>query len=790
MKRSIVTTIIKTFVVFGFIPMLFFLWLVNSNVQNMSQKIMDDSLDELTTEKGIVIDLKLEQVENEVKNLARWMAVSLSDPMTLGELQTAERQYQVISKGFITRIQPSNGTQEKTNPILTNVYMPLKTDFSAQIHEIALTGRIDARMVDLHENIPFVEWVYAISKNDQLRIYPYADVATFEADHRFKDDIYFSQVTPERNPDKGTIWTVPYYDWMGKGWVITCSAPVYIGSEFWGIVAVDVPMTAIYSILDDLKISDSGSAFLVDYDGNLIYHPGFVSTMSMKGEPYSVDQLLMDGRPGYNQVLKGIAQNRKGAVTYLNPKTQISKRISYTGIDRISWILAIEVDTLSHYQNSPFARRDFINTIILLILLVSALGIFMIRRVSSPLVELTEQISGLSQDNIGDRLKSESKNEIGALAHAFNQLLGRLKEHTDAILRQNKQMEIIVSSLPGHLFMIDKDFRLITSASEELFGSQNQPEAKCYEVYSLRESVCDNCPVQEALNNHKTTISNIILGRRMFEVTASPLFMEMSEPYFVIYSRDITDKILIEKELSHTAKLAEIGQVVAGITHEMKSPLSVIRGVLYLIRIQLEDAGLDEKKRDELADLLKKISDSVDYSDNTIQNYLDFSKKSNLNDYEQVDLNTIVQQILMLEKHSLIKSKIEYRVSSSEKILVVGDSDTLKHILLNVFSNAVSAMPEGGFLSIGLSSESTALGCDAVIRISDTGCGIPEADISRIFDPFYTTRKDTGGAGLGLWIVMNELKKLNGSIEVRSILGEGTEVTIRVPVDGRSVGVA
>lgn len=226
-------------------------------------------------------------------------------------------------------------------------------------------------------------------------------------------------------------------------------------------------------------------------------------------------------------------------------------------------------------------------------------------------------------------------------------------------------------------------------------------------------------------------------------------------------------------QLVQSGKLAAVGQLAAGVAHEVNNPLQIIlsRVQLLLIRHASEERFTDD---------LVLIESNVKRVSRIIRSLLDFARHNNEEEeWRSADLVYVVTQTANLMHHLMEKSGIEVQTHLPE-----GDSPKIhcnvgeiEQVFLNLFLNAHQAMLKGGKLDIELYSD----GKKSTARIRDTGEGIPESHLPRIFDPFFTTREEQGGTGLGLSIIHGILKNHKGKITVDSQVGVGTTFTLEFP---------
>ncbi len=244
--------------------------------------------------------------------------------------------------------------------------------------------------------------------------------------------------------------------------------------------------------------------------------------------------------------------------------------------------------------------------------------------------------------------------------------------------------------------------------------------------------------------------------------------------------RDITEQKKLQMGLLQSEKMAAIGQLAAGVAHEIRNPLNIISSSIYYLKEVLPT----QQQRDDLTaqdgnikDHLKIIQEEIRRCQRIITQLLDFSHKAK-SEVDQCDLNKLIDETLSLVGKELEVNKIKVvKVFHTFPPLYL-NTDDIKQVLLNLILNARDAMPAGGTLRIVTRFSPP----DAVeLVVSDTGHGIPQKEISKLFLPFYTTKEPGMGTGLGLYAVHSAIKRANGSIKVDSSVGKGTTFTIILP---------
>lgn len=243
---------------------------------------------------------------------------------------------------------------------------------------------------------------------------------------------------------------------------------------------------------------------------------------------------------------------------------------------------------------------------------------------------------------------------------------------------------------------------------------------------------------------------------------------------------DITERKLTEAELLRSEKLASVGQLAAGVAHEVNNPLS---GILVYIKLLLKKYEQNKLQTEDTKKQLEKIGKETERCSRIIKNLLDFSRQTEVK-LRPVDINKVIEATFEIIGHqiSLENIKIEEKLCPSLPLIKV-DFDQIQQALMNIMLNAAQAMPEGGDLTITTSvAEGIKIGNsirDAVrIDIGDTGVGIPKENLDKLFTPFFTTKKKGKGVGLGLSVVHGIIERHHGKITIESNPVDGTTFSI------------
>ncbi len=244
-----------------------------------------------------------------------------------------------------------------------------------------------------------------------------------------------------------------------------------------------------------------------------------------------------------------------------------------------------------------------------------------------------------------------------------------------------------------------------------------------------------------------------------------------------IYLADKTRAAAVRR-IEHTAKMASVGRLAAGVAHEINNPLAIINEKSGLIKDLLTYSSAYAKD-DRLIGLVDSVLQSVERCSTITHRLLGFARHIDVR-IESLDLHKLMDEVLGFLNKEAAYRDIHIDLHAEEDLPEIqSDRGQLQQVFLNIINNAFAAVDDGGWITIDLrtSRENT-----VTVRIADNGKGISQKNIKKIFEPFFSTKTDTGGTGLGLSITYGLVQKLGGTIQVESELGTGTTFTIDLPV--------
>lgn len=355
----------------------------------------------------------------------------------------------------------------------------------------------------------------------------------------------------------------------------------------------------------------------------------------------------------------------------------------------------------------------------------------------------------------------------GYLSEQLNFMGVELKERGKDIRVLKNLNTLILDSMSTGLLTVDNDGQILQSNSvvQEILSLDKSLVDK-----NLRNeaSVLFNAIDNSVAKSTKEIVYKDSLGvSKNLRIHMSPLTNEQNiRKGLILVIDDITDIRKLESRVQQSEKMAAIGQLAAGIAHEIRNPLASISGSIQLLKSD-QNGSPEEQKL--MSIVLKEIS----RLDNLINEFLDFARPQPPLD-ETVDLEELLKEIIDAIKYDPISKDVDFKLSLQTGIKIKGHKDKLKQALWNIIRNGLQAMEDVSRKTYTIELSQSGAGID--LKMKDTGIGIPEDRLQKIFEPFHTTKQR--GTGLGLAVVHAILDAHKAEIDVSSEEGSGTEFHI------------
>jgi two-component system NtrC family sensor kinase len=348
------------------------------------------------------------------------------------------------------------------------------------------------------------------------------------------------------------------------------------------------------------------------------------------------------------------------------------------------------------------------------------------------------------------------------------------------VLTSKKEWEETFRSVSEMIFIVDLEGNILkyNDAAEDFFQLHLCKSEK-RNFHQLLSIDMNTSPILEIVQTKKPVYQEIHFQKRICELNAYPVFNESQHVYaIIIYINDITEKRRIEAQLVQSGKLAAIGEMAAGIAHELNNPLTAILGNAQLL---LRTASKDDRSYKLLSDIYScgKRCKTI------IQNLLTFSRQDEYM-FEDCSVNEAVEQVLGLIGDQIKKQNIIIQKKLDRSLeLIEGNIQQIGQIVLNLLINAKDALEEMDIPKKVISIETKSMTEDGkkwvLLLVQDNGKGIEEQYLQEIFNPFFTTKRPGKGTGLGLSVSLGIAQAHGGTIEVTSHPGKGSTFMLKLP---------
>jgi PAS domain S-box-containing protein len=407
--------------------------------------------------------------------------------------------------------------------------------------------------------------------------------------------------------------------------------------------------------------------------------------------------------------------------------------------------------------------------------------------------EGTIAVLALGRKDTGEPLNSEDTGLLAAVAGQIAtalenaRLYRQLHVKAHELDRMRAFNENILQSLDDGLLVVDLSDRIVrwNTALEQLYGVPRTEavERGLHDVFdppfveAIRAARRDT-PDGATLSRIPLTGRHGAAGGVTMIVNAAVVPLRTSDEDgpatvgTIVIIEDITRRVQLEEQLQISEKMASIGLLAAGVAHEVNTPLT---GISSFTQMLLEGADAEDPR----TRLLQKIERQTFRAAKIVNGLLNLSRPAQAGaDVAPVDINTVINDVLALLEHQLQLHHVTVRRELSERPLVVlGLEHKLQQVFLNLLLNARDAMPKGGWLSVATREQ----GGHVTVEVADTGSGIPNEYLARIYDPFFTTKATGQGTGLGLSITYGIVREHHGSIDCESSVGQGTRFILEFP---------
>lgn len=405
-------------------------------------------------------------------------------------------------------------------------------------------------------------------------------------------------------------------------------------------------------------------------------------------------------------------------------------------------------------------------------------------------IELINKIQGTFTEQELELLHSISNSVAGAIENArlfgeLNKAYQEMARTQNMIIESRNTLRTLFDGIDDSVLIVDENLRVITLNRAGAAQAGLEPRLGvgkyCYEILHQTDKPCDQCPVLDTFRTDKPVLATQSrIGKegqpRELEIRTYPLENpDGSTDRVIELVRDITEMRKMEATLVQSAKLSAVGELAAGVAHEINNPLTAVYGNAQMLLRALEPGD----PRFQMAQLIEHAGLRAS---KVVRNLLDFSRQEDYQ-FAPTDLNATIEDALSLILHQLQRDKIDVTKTLQDDLPVVSASTShLQTVWTNLLINARDAIGNQSEGKIQITTRLSEDGQSVLALFTDNGPGIADKDLTRIFEPFFTTKPRGRGSGLGLYVSYIIVAHHRGTMQVSSQLGGGTTFTVSLPI--------
>lgn len=554
--------------------------------------------------------------------------------------------------------------------------------------------------------------------------------------------------------------------------VVNVSIPILTGPEVERVVnfTLDIEKNQLFqSIFQSVSIGNNGYTYIVDRQGRIIAHQNQDRIGENVSQNPVVKKIISEQKSGYQEVI-----NTKGVPMYA----------SYQFVPTLEWGLVAQVPVEETYSAFYAFLQSISMFSLVIIISLSVLTAVYARQIIRPIQKLYHAVDQVARGDYEQKIEKLDKSEVGQLSSRFNEMIGYIRNARLGLQRKEEELRhqkdflrTVIDLNPNFIYAknLSGNFTLVNRSFAEVFGMTTEqlignPVTSLNLVHNEAE---DKQLIEDKQGKfiYEESFIDSSGHLRWVQTAKLPILStQTNEGQVLFVSMDITERKNTEDYLRKSEKLSVVGELAAGVAHEIRNPLTSIKGFIQLLKSKSnEDSFYHEIMLSEI--------ERINY---IVSEFLVLAKPQVVH-FEERQLHKLLQSVTTLLGTQAIIKNIEIVSDISDDMPPIYCEDNqLKQVFINVIKNAIEAMPNGGQITVIAKKH----GQDSVlIRFIDEGTGIPKERMEKLGEPFYTTKEK--GTGLGLMVSFKIIEAHQGTIQFHSELGKGTTIDIILPLAGK-----
>jgi two-component system phosphate regulon sensor histidine kinase PhoR len=444
--------------------------------------------------------------------------------------------------------------------------------------------------------------------------------------------------------------------------------------------------------------------------------------------------------------------------------------------NKILSVLRTSVPLLLIEQTLAQFQTKFIIAGLIIIIIVGFLSLYVSRRISKPLKDMQLGVEKFAEGELSFRIKEASSREMGKLTSSLNQMALQLDEKIKTIVEQKNEQEAVLESMVEGVIAVDNDGKII---------NLNQTAAKLFEIDAARSiglHIYEIINFKNLVNLIKRTLKDKNPGEQELILGENPsLYLQVNGAVLKNAHEKVIGAVIVLNNVTRLRRLEKVRRdFVANVSHEIRTPLTTIKGFAETL---LDSASKDPKN---VRGFLKIISRQSDRLNAIIEDLLILARLEQEDERVQIEFNRIslkkvLKSAMKVCTPAANKKEIELLLKAENNLSPRINPDLLEQAIVNLLGNAIKFSARKGKVLIKAEQNNS----EVVVSVTDSGKGIPEKHLPRIFERFYRVDKarsrEQGGTGLGLSIVKHITQVHDGRVKVQSELGKGSSFSIYLP---------